>query len=296
MSAPIQTIELQANQLTFIARSCGEGPLALCLHGFPDSAHTWDELLPRLAAAGYRAVAPFMRGYAPTAVPADERYDAGMLAQDVLALARQLSDAPCVLVGHDWGAVTAYAAAIADPARIHAFVAAAVPPTSVFLANMNIAQLRRSWYMLFFQCHGLAERRLAANDMALVERLWRDWSPGWAFTSDDIAPAKQALAHPAARRAALGYYRALLPLLLNTRRRGQMMSARISVPGRLIYGQQDGCIGAELFAHSTDCFDVPSDLQAMAAGHFMHRERPERFAELVLDWFDKHANTTNARI
>ena len=65
----------RANGLTFGARTCGdEGPLALCLHGFPDSAHTWDHLLPELAAAGFRAVAPWTRGYAPTDVPADGDY------------------------------------------------------------------------------------------------------------------------------------------------------------------------------------------------------------------------------
>src|SRR3954469_14203928 len=84
----------------------GEGPLALCLHGFPDTAHTWRHLLPELAGAGFRAVAPFLRGYAPTEVPADGRYQTGALAADAIALHEALgggSDA--VIVGHDWGAM-----------------------------------------------------------------------------------------------------------------------------------------------------------------------------------------------
>src|SRR3954469_17839594 len=83
----------------------GEGPLALCLHGFPDSAWTWRHLLPELAGAGYRAVAPFMRGYDPTEVPDDGRYFVGDLVRDVSELYGSLGgDDRAVLIGHDWGA------------------------------------------------------------------------------------------------------------------------------------------------------------------------------------------------
>src|SRR5437660_10618025 len=86
-----------------------DGPLALCLHGFPDTAWGWRYLLPELAAAGYRAVAPFLRGYAPTSVPADGRYQVGALASDAIALHDALGgDERAVLIGHDWGAMTPY--------------------------------------------------------------------------------------------------------------------------------------------------------------------------------------------
>ena len=82
----IETHEVSANDLSFTYFECGTGPLALCLHGFPDSAHSWRHLLPELASAGYRAVAPFMRGYAPSAVPSDGCYQTAMLARDANAL------------------------------------------------------------------------------------------------------------------------------------------------------------------------------------------------------------------
>src|SRR5690606_35104397 len=96
---------IEANGLSFgYLAAGGEGPLALCLHGFPDSAHTWRHLLPELAAAGYRAVAPFLRGYAPTAVPADGYYQSGAVATDANALHDALGgDGDAVLIGHDWG-------------------------------------------------------------------------------------------------------------------------------------------------------------------------------------------------
>jgi pimeloyl-ACP methyl ester carboxylesterase len=94
-----------ANALEFGLLEAGKGPLALCLHGFPDSARTWRHLLPSLAEAGFHAVAPFLRGYAPTAVPDDACYSLGALVADAVALHQALDgDDQAVLIGHDWGA------------------------------------------------------------------------------------------------------------------------------------------------------------------------------------------------
>src|SRR5215467_6620098 len=129
---------VRANGLEFGLLETGSGPLALCLHGFPDSAHTWRHLLPALAGAGYRAVAPFMRGYAPTAVPKDGAFQVGALASDANALHEALGgDESAVLIGHDWGAGAAYSAAAYAPGRWRKVVTMAVPPwsamTSTFL-------------------------------------------------------------------------------------------------------------------------------------------------------------------
>ncbi len=107
----------------------GSGPLALCLHGFPDSAWTYRHLLPALADSGFRAVAPFLRGYAPSAVPADGRYQTGVLALDACGLHETLGgDAEAVIVGHDWGAMATYIAANHEPDRWRRVVTMAVPP------------------------------------------------------------------------------------------------------------------------------------------------------------------------
>jgi pimeloyl-ACP methyl ester carboxylesterase len=125
----IETNEVSANDLSFTYIECGTGPLALCLHGFPDSAHSWRHLLPELASAGYRAVAPFMRGYAPTSIPANGAYQTAALATDANALHEKLggtSDA--VIIGHDWGAPITYGAAILEPERWKTVVGMSVPP------------------------------------------------------------------------------------------------------------------------------------------------------------------------
>ena len=123
---------VRANGLRFHYLQAGDGPLALCLHGFPDSPWTYRHLLPELARAGYRAVAPFMRGYAPTEIPRDGRYHAGDLAADVVALHQALDgDERAVLVAHDWGAVAAYGGVAREPQRWRRCVVMNVPPLAV---------------------------------------------------------------------------------------------------------------------------------------------------------------------
>ena len=150
----IRQTAFTANDLRFAALTCGDdGPLALCLHGFPDSAHTWDRLLPELAAAGYRAVAPWTRGYAPTEVPADGDYSLTALSTDANQLHEMLAgDSDAVLIGHDWGAATAYLAGATGPDRWRRVVTLAVPPTAVAAnAFFRYEQLKRSFYVLLFQ-------------------------------------------------------------------------------------------------------------------------------------------------
>src|SRR5207248_10523053 len=119
------------NGIEFAYLSCGdEGPLALCLHGFPDSACTWRLLLPELAAAGFRAVAPWLRGYAPTGLDAQGRYQNGASVTDVVGLHDALGgDGDAVLIGHDWGARIATGAAVLAPERFRSVVTSAVPPS-----------------------------------------------------------------------------------------------------------------------------------------------------------------------
>ena len=150
---------VRANGLEFGYLSDGpeSGPLALCLHGFPDSAWTWDRLLPALADAGYHAVAPFLRGYAPTDIPSDGLYQSGAIASDANALHAALGgDGDAVLIGHDWGALASYGAARSAPQRWRRLVTAAVPPAKgsavkhyAFVCNAASTRLpripRTSW-------------------------------------------------------------------------------------------------------------------------------------------------------
>src|ERR1700730_14709550 len=190
---------VRANDLDFGLLEAGAGPLALCLHGFPDSAHTWEHLLPALAGAGFHAVAPFTRGYAPTALPADGAYHIGALVADAVALHEVLGgDADAVLIGHDWGAETAYGAAAYAPDRWRRLVPLGVPPAALdAVLFSDYEQLKRLFYTFMFRDPTwFADGVVARKSVAFLDRLWADWSPGFAAGAH-LARVKESLRQPA---------------------------------------------------------------------------------------------------
>jgi pimeloyl-ACP methyl ester carboxylesterase len=241
----ISETQVEAGGLTVGALVAGPegGPLALCLHGFPDTAHTYRHLLPELAAAGFRAVAPFSRGYAPTDVPADGRYQTGALARDANALHEALGgDERAVIVGHDWGAQATYGAAGSAPDRWRKVVAMAVPVGPALAGSFfTYDQIKRSFYMYFFQ-NPLADVLVAADDQAFIARLWADWSPGYDAT-EDLALVRAALGTPENLAAALGYYRALFDPSRQSPELAVEQQAVSGVPPQptlYLHGAQDG--------------------------------------------------------
>ena len=277
------------NGVDFAYLEAGSGPLVLCLHGFPDCAWTWRHLLPPLAEAGYHGVAPFMRGYAPTDVPPDGRYQTGALVADACALHEALGGGPdAVVIGHDWGASAAYGAGAFAPDRWRRVVAAAVPPAGVigraFLTSYD--QLRRSWYMFFFQ-HALADVVVPADDLAFIARLWADWSPGYD-ASDDLPRVRDALRDPAHLAAALGYYRATLGTAPPDAALAAEQAATQQAPPQptlYLHGADDGCIGVELAA-GVDGLLTPGSRSVVVpgSGHFLHLERPGEVNRAILDF------------
>ncbi len=172
---------VRANGVLFHYLSMGEGPLMLCLHGFPDHAHSFHHQLRYFSTRGYRVVAPFMRGYPPTETTAGASFHAADLAHDVVELVRALGASRAILVGHDWGAQAAYSAALLSPGTFERIVTLALPygPGLRSALVASTTQQRRSWYMFFFLT-GFAEAAIAHANCALIEQLWRDWSPGSA--------------------------------------------------------------------------------------------------------------------
>lgn len=278
-----------ANGVEFAYLECGEGPLALCLHGFPDSAWTWRHLLPELAGAGFRAVAPFMRGYAPTAVPADGRYQSAALAVDACALHQELGGgADAVIVGHDWGAVCTYIAANHEPDRWRKVVTLAVPPAAAVMGGfMTYAQLHKSWYMFFFQ-NPLADVIVPMNDLAFIDSLWADWSPGYD-AGDDLPRVKDCLRDPANLAAALGYYRATLggvgldPALEEVQNKANLSPAQ---PTLYLHGRNDGCMGIEVGSMASAFLTSEGSRMETVddAGHFLQLERPDVVNRLIVDF------------
>ena len=287
MTLEPRNITVNGVELAYLEQ--GEGPLAVCLHGFPDTARTWRHLLPRLAAAGFRAVAPFNRGYAPSGTAPDGLYQTGALAADANALHESLGgDGDAVIVGHDWGAVATYGAAASAPDRWRRAVSLAVPPTATIGASLfGYAQLRRSWYMFVFQLP-FADGLVAMDDLAFVDGLWADWSPGYD-ASEDLPDVKAALADPEHLAAALGTYRASLGNGPTSPDFAAEQAATGTVPPQptlYLHGVLDGCIGVDVARRAAPAFEREGCRyeEVADAGHFLHLERPEVVNDLVVDF------------
>jgi len=181
-----------AVQLRALSWGPADAPIALCLHGFPDTAYTWRKVAPQLVDAGWRVVAPFMRGYAPTSVPSDGSYHVGALMDDALRVLEAAGPTGRdVFIGHDWGAIAGAGLAAMPDSPFTKAVIMSVPLSAAFrplgrvpqsgkLAAKLPRQLLHSWYIMYFQLPWLPDRSASW----VVPKLWRDWSPGYRADED----------------------------------------------------------------------------------------------------------------
>jgi pimeloyl-ACP methyl ester carboxylesterase len=275
-----QELHLQRDGKRFTAFEMGHGPLALCLHGFPDSPYTFKKLLPSLAGAGYRAVAVTLRGYERSSVDTAADYSLAALSDDIGGWLDLLGVEQAALIGHDWGANVGYATAARFPNRIRRLVTLAVPHPAAFGANLlaDFDQMRRSWYIFLFQLRGVAELVASQGDAALLGRLWRDWSPGWE-DQEELARLPEIFSQPGVLEAALGYYRTAFEAGHPRAAESQaILSAPIQAPTLGLCGSDDGCISAQLFESSMPPALFSGGVRTVRverAGHFLHLEQPD---------------------
>ncbi|MDQ1517897.1 MAG: hypothetical protein QOE80_3727 [Actinomycetota bacterium] len=281
-AADVKTGVVRANGLEFHYVEAGEGPLALCLHGFPDSPFSYRYLLPALAAAGYHAVAPYMRGYHPTGIPS--RYtDTKDLAADVAALRAALGgDDKAVLIAHDWGAVATYGAAQLEPTAWRRIVIMNIPPL-VFDGQImfQYPAIKREFYWWFFQMR-VSNDIVRLDDFTFIDGIWADWSPGYD-ARDDLPHAKECVRDPANLEAALGYYRTFFnpdrfmsPPMIEEQT--QTWGKPVTQAVLYMHGSQDG-----LFPVDADTLKrMPAMIGPRAeavmvdgVGHFMLVEKPQ---------------------
>ncbi len=263
---------VDANGLNFAYLEEGSGPLVLMLHGFPDTAHTWDHLRSRVAAKGFRAVSPFMRGYRPTAVP-DRDADQETLARDALALIDALGATEAVVIGHDWGASAAYGAAALDSERVRKLFVLAIPHPGALKPS-----LKKLWGVRHFAAYKLpgAPKRFARNDFAALPAIYRRWSPDWHPDPDEFDPVRRSFADSASLNAAFGYYRKLSPIP------SASLKKRISVPTVVFAGLGDPVAEPADYRYAARMFTGDYVVEEVEGGHFLHREHPDAVAERLL--------------
>ena len=279
----MELTHVEANGLRFACLEEGDGPLVLLLHGFPDNAETWTAQLSALAGAGYRAVAPYLRGYLPTQIPANGDYDPATLGDDVRALIEALSpDGRAFLVGTDWGGTSTLAALALHPEVVRAAVTVNSAHAGTFGSFVQDPELaHRGFHLWLFQLP-FAATALGAQGLPMVDYLWCLWAP----RLDDpahVASVKATLSQPGVIDAALGFYRALTAAALD----GTMPLAPIGVPYLSVFGGDDPT--ARHAAMEEEWFKGPYRREVVdGVGHFPQRECPDRLNALLLEWFAAH--------
>lgn len=291
----IATIELPHLRVSALTWGPPDGRLALCLHGYPDTAWTWRHLGPALAAKGFHVVAPFSRGYAPTEIPRDGDYHIGALMHDAMALHRQFRGGDdAVLIGHDWGGFTSIGLAAHQASPFNTVIALGVPVLYGFRTRWQPsvlrrlpAQARKSWYVMYQQLPGLPERTAER----VIPKLWRDWCPPGYDTSADLDRVWAALPDHAHRKAAISYYRHQF----QPRRQLQAYrslhytwrSEPLRTPILLLHGEIDGGLDVELATASAQCLPEGSRYEVIrGAGHFLHLDQPALVNGVIADYIE----------
>lgn len=273
-----ESLRLNVNGLHLHVRSVGQGPAVVLLHGFPDTHMVWRKQVAPLVKAGYRVLAPDLRGYGQSDAPqAVSAYRIEHVCADVLAMLDLLGIARARLVGHDWGALAGWLLCMEAPQRIEQYVALSVGHPAAF-GRAGIEQKLRSAYMLWFMVPGLAEQSLSAADFYLMRR----------FTSDrtQVSYWRRSLRERARMTAALNYYRANVPRALRFAAR----TTPVNVPVMGIWSSLDPALGEQQMVDSVQYAARGFRYERIdGADHWLQVTAAERVNALLLDFFAQHA-------
>lgn len=290
-------LTLQRDGLILKATVYGEAhwPLVILIHGFPDTPHSWDGVIPLLVKAGYRVLVPWLRGYTADSAKRHAQYGLMPAAADIVAWKDALKVDAAHLVGHDWGAAIAMVLANQTPAAWLSLSLLAIPPipkkTRLFYAVWNLPkQLRMSSYMLTMQS-SQAEYLLSKQNARYVQQIWTTWSPSWRFSDADFQPTRTAFSNPDIAWAASRYYRTLFSLHRSASRKGGVHLMRpVTLPTLALAGLDDGCMNIALHKQLAQPQGYNTQIRSVYlpdCGHFLQAERPEVVACELLIHFDQ---------
>lgn len=280
---------VEANGIRFGYLEQGTGPLVMFLHGFPDNAWSYRHQMQVFADAGYRTVAPFLRGYAPTGFPKDELYDPIVLGQDLEALIAALSeDGKATVVGMDWGGTSILQVLGTAPSAITAAVVMNTAHPVTFLSIRKDPEAVHSiFHFYFFQLAG-ADKVVDIEGLPFIDYLWKLWSP--TFRNDEhLASIKETLRSPGTMKAALAYYRGLF----ESGAAGRLPMGEMATPTLTIYGANDPT--SRYSEKEESLFTGPHRRIVLPnVGHFPHLEQEEEVTRLMLDWVQTHSPIARA--
>ncbi|MBK5923697.1 hypothetical protein CCR90_07835 [Rhodovulum sulfidophilum] len=271
---PLNTMSLfefrSSDALTLRYTCNGSGPLVIALHGFPDTFRTWDQMASRLVAEGYTFVALAMRGYVLSDVSETAAYSIDRLAMDVLELLDHLKCEKAVIIGHDWGASTAYAIAAMYPERVSRIVTFAIAPLAVAPSGW-----RERWarpHNIYLGLGALSDWWFRRGDFREIERLYGLWSPNWDVPMSHLSRVRDALRPAERSKAAIDYYR-----LGKTGQTSNNLTTPTQIPALIVYGEDEPDIRKAAFRSALDAVGKDSKLIEIAGvGHWPHFEAPEQ--------------------
>ena len=285
MSFVIRSERVRANGLEFHVNTCGEGDrLALCLHGFPELGISWRRQLPVLAALGYRAWAPDLRGYGRTDRPEGlEHYAIESLLEDVAGLIDAADARETVLIAHDWGALIAWQFAAHRVRPLDRLVILNGPPAGT-LARPALTELRRFAYVLFFQLPGLPERVLARRDHEPIAMTFEKLAGRpQNIDHEDVRQYREAAAQPGATTAMINYYRALVRGR-GVRRLSKRGFPTIETPTLLVWGDADPVLLPETTDDTTKWVDDVTRRFIAGVGQWVQQEAPDEVNDIPSAW------------
>ena len=295
MAEAILESSVVANGVRFHYGAQGHGPLVLLVHGFPERWFSWRWQIPALAAAGYRVVAPDLRGYGLSDKPPGG-YEITNLARDIAQIIRALGEDQATVIGHDWGGALTWETVSRHPEVVSRYGVINCPHPAVmrraFLSST--AQLRRSWYMFAFNLPWLPERLIARDGGAAVAKMFRAMAVDRSrFTREEMAPFCQSVAHPQAVTPMLAYYRQAIRQAVQPWKVAPYPV--IEQPGLLLWAEEDKALGLELLAPHTRVAHNLRIQRIPGCGHFCTQEQPETVNRHLLHWLEETAITPGRR-
>lgn len=286
-SFEMRTEQVHTRGLTFEVAMAGDASsekLALLLHGFPECAYSWRHQMPLLAKLGYKVWAPNLRGYGNSdRPPAVEDYALDKLEQDVADLIEASGCKSTLLIAHDWGAAIAWNFAMYNPQLLDKLVIMNVPHPALFRAGLaTLKQLRKSWYIFFFNIPKLPELALSMRGYEMVGRVFRDMAVHKERFGDDVlAVFKENASKPGALTAMVNYYRAIRYALPLVKKRGM---PKIETPTLVVWGEQDDALGKEL-TYKTGEYVSDLTLRYLPnASHWVQQDEPETVNAMLEAW------------
>jgi pimeloyl-ACP methyl ester carboxylesterase len=261
----------------------GEGPLIVLLHGFPEFWYGWREQIEPLAAAGFRVVAPDMRGYNLSSKPDGvAAYDVDQLAADIRDLIRERGAESALLVGHDWGGSVAWYTAMQYPEVVNRLaILNAAHPRKLSQGLHHPGQLRKSWYFFFFDLPDLPEGVVRSDDWRFFRHFLRDADP--VYTPEEVDRYVEAWSQPGAATGMINYYRSSVR---TSPKHAEAELRPVTAPTLVIWGQRDRYLGEELAEPDHD--DVPNldRVERLPdASHWVHHDEAERVNQALTDFF-----------